>query len=126
MRAIIRKCERQVSQHISWKVYRRDNFRCRYCGFEDGPLTVDHLVTWESGGPTTEENLVACCKRCNNRRGETPFDEWLKDPYFLRVSQGLSMSEKFSLQALLPTLADIPRNPIVRKRSKKKKKGRRR
>jgi len=120
-RAIVRKCERQVSQNVSWEVFRRDGYRCRYCGADQVPLTVDHLVTWESGGPSTPENLVACCKRCNNVRGETPFDEWLKDPYFKRVRKGLSIGERFALDALVPRLADIPRSPIVVKQGKKRK-----
>lgn len=111
-RALLRKCERQVGKHISWNVFRRDNFTCRYCGAKDKPLTVDHLVTWESGGPTTEENLVASCGKCNNTRGEMPYDEWLKDPYYQRVKKGLDYATRFANDALVPTLANIPRTPI--------------
>lgn len=118
-RAILRKSERQVSQHIAWTVHRRDGFRCRYCGAEDRPLTVDHLVTWESGGPTTEPNLVSACRPCNNTRGETPFAEWLNDPYYTKVSQGLSVSEKFANQALLATLNRIPVTPLKEKRKRR-------
>jgi len=121
-RALFRKSNRQISQEISWTVFRRDLFQCRYCGTDSVPLTVDHLVTWEAGGPSTPENLVACCKRCNGTRGELPFGDWLKHPYFKRVSKrGLSMSEKFSLDALLPTLDRIPRSAVVIKQGKKRR-----
>lgn len=119
-RAIVRKCERQVSKHISWQVFRRDNFRCRYCGCDDKPMTVDHLVTWESGGPTIEENLVTSCGRCNNLRGETPFDEWLRSGVYKSRAKGLTPMEKFANQALVPTLINIPRNPITVKGKKRR------
>lgn len=117
-KAMLRKSERQISQQTSWAVFRRDGFRCRYCGVEDQPLTVDHLVTWESGGPSTPENLVAACKKCNGARGETPFEQWLNDPYYRRVSQNLAFEERFKLQALVPTLAKIPISVRVGKRQR--------
>ena len=118
-RAIIRKSSRQVSQHFSWEVFRRDEFKCRYCGKDDVPITVDHLVTWESGGPSIPENLVASCSKCNNARGEMEFTAWLMDPYYKRVSSNLTHTVKFANQALIPTLAKIPRIPL--KEGKKRK-----
>lgn len=117
-KAILRKSERNISQTVSWAVYRRDGFKCRYCGVEDEPLTVDHLITWESGGPSTHENLVACCRKCNGARGETPFADWLMDPYYKRVSQKLDYQTKFANQALVPTLAAIPISVRVGKRQR--------
>ena len=117
-RAILRKSERQINQNISWEVFRRDGFRCRYCGDQTSPLTVDHMVTWESGGPSTPNNLLSSCRKCNNTRGEMPFADWLRDPYFKRVSEALAYSEKFALQALVPTLANIPLSPRKGKRQR--------
>ena len=117
-RAILRKSERQVSQGISWQVFRRDGFKCRYCGAEDVPLTVDHLITWESGGPSIPANLVAACRKCNGARGETPYADWLQDPYYKKVSQNLGYEERFANQALVPTLAKIPINPRMGKRNR--------
>lgn len=117
-KAIIRKSERQISQQASWEVYRRDEFKCRYCGADTVPLTVDHLVTWESGGPSTPENLVACCRKCNSARGETPYADWLMDPYYKRVSANLPYQTKFANQALVATLANIPVSVRVGKRQR--------
>ena len=117
-KAIVRKSDRQISQQVSWKVYRRDGFKCRYCGVEDMPLTVDHLITWESGGPSTEANLVAACRKCNGARGETPFAEWLMDPYYRRVSAKIDHHVRFANQALIPTLASIPVSPLKGKRKR--------
>lgn len=118
-KAIVRKCQRQVAKHTSWVVYRRDEYTCRYCGADDVPLTVDHLVTWESGGPSIEANLVTSCGKCNNKRGEMPFVDWLNDPYYRRVSAKLSHAQRFANQALVPTLANIPVTPL--KAGKKRK-----
>jgi len=48
----------------------RDNYACQYCGHSGHDLTVDHVVPRRLGGPTTWENLVCCCKRCNTRKGD--------------------------------------------------------
>ncbi len=117
-KAIVRKSERQISQGVSWTVYRRDEFKCRYCGADDVPLTVDHLITWESGGMSIPENLVACCRKCNGARGETPFADWLMDPFYRRVSQKLDYQVRFANQALVPTLAGLPVSIKMGKRSR--------
>ena len=117
-KAIVRKSERVISQNVSWAVYRRDGFRCRYCGVEDQPLTVDHLVTWESGGPSTPENLVASCKKCNGARGDMAYADWLLTPFYRRVSQNLGYTERFANDALVPTLASIPLSVRVGKRQR--------
>ena len=72
-KAILRKSTRQVDAKISWAVFKRDEYACRYCGRDDVPLTVDHLVTWEEGGPTIEENLLSSCKNCNKKRGNMSY-----------------------------------------------------
>lgn len=48
----------------------RDNYTCQYCGHSSHDLTVDHVIPRRFGGPTSWENLVCCCKRCNTRKGD--------------------------------------------------------
>ena len=108
-KAVIRKCQRNIQQGVSWAVYRRDGYRCRYCDKEYVPLTVDHLVLWEEGGPSIEENLVASCRKCNKTRGNTPYAAWLKHPYYLKVSKRLPAYVRESNEALVDTLDSIPR-----------------
>lgn len=50
-------------------IFARDGWCCQYCGAADRQLTVDHVVPRTRGGQNTWENLVAACKRCNNRKG---------------------------------------------------------
>jgi 5-methylcytosine-specific restriction endonuclease McrA len=49
-------------------VLRRDAHRCGYCG--RGASTIDHILPRSRGGGDSWENLVACCLRCNNLKGD--------------------------------------------------------
>lgn len=88
-KATFRKCQRVIDNFICWKVYKRDGYTCRYCGRNDVPLTVDHVILWEEGGQSVEENLITCCKPCNRERGRMQYDEWLKSSSYKKLSQGL-------------------------------------
>ena len=50
----------------------RDHSCCQYCGKQFAPseLTLDHVVPRSRGGESAWDNLVACCKRCNHRKGQ--------------------------------------------------------
>jgi 5-methylcytosine-specific restriction endonuclease McrA len=49
----------------------RDHYTCQYCSkvFNPAELTLDHVVPRSKGGSSNWDNLVACCKRCNNHKG---------------------------------------------------------
>ena len=54
----------------------RDDHTCQYCGIRGEKLmTVDHVVPKSRGGPSTWENLVCACMRCNNRKNNRTPDE---------------------------------------------------
>ncbi len=55
-------------------VYLRDNHRCQYCG-KNGNLTLDHIMPRSRGGNDRWENMVACCIRCNNLKGDRTLEE---------------------------------------------------
>lgn len=76
-KVILRKSQRNIDQSISWQVFRRDGYKCVYCGANDVPLTVDHIVLWEHMGDTHPDNLNSCCKKCNKTRGSMDYDEWI-------------------------------------------------
>ncbi|MBE9137683.1 HNH endonuclease [Nodosilinea sp. LEGE 07088] len=76
----------QVSEHIRltsgdrerhWKVppvsrrevFRRDQYRCQYCG-SPRRLTIDHVIPHSKGGTHTWDNVVAACERCNTTKGD--------------------------------------------------------
>ena len=55
----------------------RDHSTCQYCGKHLPPseLTLDHVYPRSRGGESTWDNLVACCKRCNHRKGSRTPEE---------------------------------------------------
>ncbi|MFV0439198.1 MAG: HNH endonuclease [Desulfopila sp.] len=51
---------------------------CYYCGgtFSYAQLTMDHLVPLARGGRSSKDNLVPCCKACNNKKKTLLPIEW--------------------------------------------------
>jgi 5-methylcytosine-specific restriction endonuclease McrA len=68
------------------KIYQRDKFRCQYCGIRVGQmnkaleggarimtrndLTLDHILPQSREGATRPDNLVTCCKPCNQKKAD--------------------------------------------------------
>ncbi len=48
-------------------VFGRDDHRCQYCSAPAD--SIDHVVPRSRGGQHTWDNVVACCRRCNVRKG---------------------------------------------------------
>ena len=75
----------------------RDRYTCQYCQkvLPSGELTLDHVMPRSRAGETTWENLVACCHRCNNRKGNrTPEEAGMRlvrapRPFSLHTSRHL-------------------------------------
>ena len=69
----------------------RDRFTCAYCGKSGGNLTLDHVMPKSKGGETDFDNCVACCKKCNNKKGSgTPREAGMhlrKRPYQPTISE---------------------------------------
>lgn len=62
-------------------VLARDDYTCQYCGSKSN-LTIDHVFPRHRGGETTWENLVCCCLRCNNKKGDkTPQEIGMRLPH---------------------------------------------
>jgi len=55
----------------------RDRYTCQYClrTLPASELTLDHVIPRSRNGETVWENLVACCHKCNNRKGSRTPDE---------------------------------------------------
>ena len=107
-KALLRKTTRVIEQGLSWRVFKRDGYKCRYCGKEGIPMTVDHLVLWEDGGPSIEENLLTSCRKCNKRRGSIQYADWLNNHYYLSVSKNLTDDERDLNEAVVFDLDKIP------------------
>ena len=52
-------------------IYSRDRNKCQYCGerLSNEFLTYDHVLPKSRGGRTEWENIVACCIKCNRKKG---------------------------------------------------------
>jgi len=116
-KAIVRKTNRQIDQHIAWRVYERDEYRCRYCG-NKAPLTVDHIDLWEDGGATMEQNLVASCRRCNKLRGRTPYGIWIGSADYAQVSGSLDPKVRQANQDLVQQLPRLQAQRVATVRSR--------
>ena len=88
----------QQSRALSRKnILLRDRNTCQFCGeqFSAGELTLDHVMPRSRGGPSSWENLVACCYQCNNRKGDrTPEEAGIRlqrrpRPFTLHTSRQL-------------------------------------
>ncbi len=69
-----------LSREDAMKVFRRDHFKCQYCGldglhnFENWMiLTVDHVHPHAKGGARHMDNLVTACQPCNVIKGKRTF-----------------------------------------------------
>jgi 5-methylcytosine-specific restriction endonuclease McrA len=51
------------------EIFRRDQFRCQYCGKQARELTVDHILPQHLGGDSSWSNLVTACADCNHKKG---------------------------------------------------------
>ena len=64
---------RPSRNNILW----RDKDQCQYCGVIESArdMTIDHVIPRSRGGENTWSNLVTCCKRCNQKKGNRTPEE---------------------------------------------------
>ncbi|MFB8386928.1 HNH endonuclease [Microbacterium sp. NPDC055910] len=74
-------------------VLRRDSHRCAYCGTPAS--TIDHVLPRSRGGADSWENLVACCLRCNNIKGDRTPQEMRWE---LRLSPGVPRGGQWTVR----------------------------
>lgn len=65
------------------RLLQQTGYRCGYCACELTRQTVtrDHIVPRCKGGKTTDDNLIACCRNCNQRKGHLEV-ETFRELYF--------------------------------------------
>lgn len=71
------KLPRQSIVFSRLNIFRRDEYRCQYCGIRPGSeeLTIDHIFPKCKGGKTTWTNCVLSCVDCNSIKGDKACDE---------------------------------------------------
>lgn len=115
-KAVLRKSQRNIDQVIAWQVFRRDNFRCVYCGCGSTPLTVDHLVLWEDLGDTVPANLVSACKKCNHTRHSQSIVDFLASDYYQNNCYGNVAA--YSQQVLIGMYEEAVKLPLRKPRKR--------
>ena len=70
-----------------WWQQKTSTGTCWYCGLQVGfkNLTMDHVIPLSRGGRSTKDNLVPCCKACNNKKKSSLPVEW--DEYMDDLNQ---------------------------------------
>lgn len=76
------KKERQKARELrqgGWWKNQLGRGTCYYCGEPTPPdqLTMDHKTPIIRGGRSTKNNLVPCCKPCNNEKKHMVLSEWI-------------------------------------------------
>ncbi len=56
------------------------NPKCIYCETQINAenATTDHIIPISTGGNNCQVNLMVCCNKCNNERGNIEFNRYLK------------------------------------------------
>jgi len=57
-------------------VFRRDGFKCVYCGCMES-LSLDHVFPLSRGGGNDPDNLVTACLPCNLSKNDRTPEEWM-------------------------------------------------
>lgn len=104
-KSIVRKTARVIEGHVQWRVFKRDNYRCRYCGQDGIKLTIDHIDLWEDGGTSIDINLWTACSSCNNERGSMKYEDWVVSQEYKRVSKNL---DPLTQQENLDKVLELP------------------
>jgi 5-methylcytosine-specific restriction endonuclease McrA len=64
------------------KVFRRDNWTCKYCkckvekhngGYQPYGATLDHVIPLSKGGRHAYDNIVTACNQCNSLKSDKVF-----------------------------------------------------
>jgi hypothetical protein len=60
---------------IRIRIFKRDNYTCKYCKVVGGILEVDHIRPISKGGTNLDVNLTTSCRTCNRQKKDKYNDE---------------------------------------------------
>ncbi|HAJ57836.1 MAG TPA: HNH endonuclease [Cyanobacteria bacterium UBA8543] len=53
--------------------------KCAYCGVTDTQLEIEHIIAKSKGGSNRVSNLTLSCTKCNQKKGNKPIEQFLKN-----------------------------------------------
>jgi len=65
----------ELREYMLEKWYRK----CAYCGATDTQLEIEHIVPKSKGGSNRVSNLTLSCTKCNQKKGNKPIEQFLKN-----------------------------------------------
>ena len=65
-----------IWREIRSAIFKRDDYKCTYCGERGGKLECDHVIPVSRGGGHDESNLVTSCISCNRSKRDKLPSEW--------------------------------------------------
>lgn len=93
-KTVIPETHVQITAFAVMRLFNLMDFKCLYCGidthiFRDEHIvdgyedtskqnTMDHIQPINRGGLNVLENVLSCCKTCNNLKGDMGLFEWLE------------------------------------------------
>lgn len=109
---------RPLPPGLKFDIWRRDGFRCRYCGKtaleESVILEVDHVVPVAAGGTDEPANLVTACRDCNRGKGDSAasvepwiFEGWGHAVEWVLEAQQARITYELTVIAEIRTLRDL-------------------
>lgn len=60
------------------QVFKKDEYKCQYCGSEPKKLHCDHITPLSRGGGNEISNLITSCPPCNLSKSSKTPHEWLE------------------------------------------------
>lgn len=76
--------KQKIPINLRWEIWRRDEFTCVYCDLWGHNLSLDHVVPEKYGGKIEKSNLVTACTKCNVKKGESSFDDFVKSKWLAK------------------------------------------
>ena len=65
-------------------IYEAWSHRCGYCGGES--TSLDHIIPKFKSGSSNRNNLLPCCRRCNESKASRRMEEWYyKQDFFTQA-----------------------------------------
>ena len=84
------------------QILERENWRCFYClaKLDENNHVIEHVLSRPEGG-NSYRNVVAACRRCNNSKGPSVVEDFLRSLYREGILSGDELSARLPLLAQL-------------------------